>query len=236
MRFGTDAMLSEYEVNSRQSTDHLVNQHLPLVKRLASQLAVKLPSHIEIEDLIQVGLIGLLKAVEDYQSDSGAVFSTYATIRIRGAMLDELRGRDWLPRSVQRDLGRVAVAIEKVEQRVGRPASEKEIADELDMNLEDYRVLAGELACARISQLDEAELPPGDDEPAEQVAEETRRTALANAITTLPEKEGLMLSLYYSDGLNLKEIGLVLGVSESRVSQIHGQAVARLKSKLSDWR
>jgi len=236
MRFGTDAMLSEYEVNSRQSSDHLVNQHLPLVKRLASQLAVKLPSHIEIEDLIQVGLIGLLKAVEDYQSDSGAVFSTYATIRIRGAMLDELRGRDWLPRSVQRDLGRVAAAIEKVEQRVGRPASEKEIADELDMNLEDYRVLAGELACARISQLDEAELPPGDDEPAEQVAEETRRTALANAITTLPEKEGLMLSLYYSDGLNLKEIGLVLGVSESRVSQIHGQAVARLKSKLSDWR
>ena len=236
MRFGTDAMLSEYEVNSRQSTDHLVNQHLPLVKRLASQLAVKLPSHIEIEDLIQVGLIGLLKAVDDYQSDSGAVFSTYATIRIRGAMLDELRGRDWLPRSVQRDLGRVAAAIEKVEQRLGRPASEKEIADELDMNLEDYRVLAGELACARISQLDEAELPPGDDEPAEQVAEETRRTALANAITTLPEKEGLMLSLYYSDGLNLKEIGLVLGVSESRVSQIHGQAVARLKSKLSDWR
>jgi len=236
MRFGTDAMLSEYEVNSRQSTDHLVNQHLPLVKRLASQLAVKLPSHIEIEDLIQVGLIGLLKAVEDYQSDSGAVFSTYATIRIRGAMLDELRGRDWLPRSVQRDLGRVATAIEKVEQRLGRPASEKDIADELDMNLEDYRVLAGELACARISQLDEAELPPGDDEPAEQVAEETRRAALADAITTLPEKEGLMLSLYYSEGLNLKEIGLVMGVSESRVSQIHGQAVARLKSKLSDWR
>lgn len=236
MRFGTDAMLSEYEVNSRQSSDHLVNQHLPLVKRLASQLAVKLPSHIEIEDLIQVGLIGLLKAVDDYQSDSGAVFSTYATIRIRGAMLDELRGRDWLPRSVQRDLGRVAAAIEKVEQRLGRPASEKEIADELDMSLEDYRVLAGELACARISQLDEAELPPGDEEPAEQVAEETRRAALADAITTLPEKEGLMLSLYYSEGLNLKEIGLVMGVSESRVSQIHGQAVARLKSKLSDWR
>ena len=113
MRFGTEAMLSEYEVHSRQPTDHLVQQHLPLVKRLASQLAVKLPSHIEIEDLIQVGLIGLLKAVDDYQSDSGAVFSTYATIRIRGAMLDELRGRDWLPRSVQRDLGRVAAAIDR---------------------------------------------------------------------------------------------------------------------------
>ena len=236
MRFGTEAMLSEYEVHSRQPTDHLVQQHLPLVKRLASQLAVKLPSHIEVEDLIQVGLIGLLKAVDDYQSDSGAVFSTYATIRIRGAMLDELRGRDWLPRSVQRDLGRVAAAIDRVEQRVGRPAQETEIAAEMGMPVEQYRSLAGELACARVTQLDEAELPPGIDEPDEQFVEVTKREALVTAIEALPEKEGLMLSLYYSEGLNLKEIGLVLGVSESRVSQIHGQAVARLKSKLSDWR
>jgi len=236
MRFGTEAMLSEYEVHSRQPTDHLVNQHLPLVKRIASQLAVKPPSHIEIDDLIQVGLIGLLTAVDDYQTDSGAVFSTYATIRIRGAMLDELRGRDWLPRSVQRDLGRVAAAIDRVEQRVGRPAQEKEIADELGMLVEDYRSLAGELACARVTQLDEAELPPGIDEPEEQFVEVTKREALVAAIETLPEKEGLMLSLYYNEGLNLKEIGLVLGVSESRVSQIHGQAVARLKAKLSDWR
>ena len=235
MRFGTEAMLSEYEVHSRQSTDHLVNQHLPLVKRIASQLAVKLPSHIEIDDLIQVGLIGLLKAVDDYQRDSGAVFSTYATIRIRGAMLDELRGRDWLPRSAQRDLGRVAAAIDRVEQRVGRPAQDKEIADELRMPVEEYRLLAGELACARVTQLDEAELPPGIDEPEEQFVEVTKREALVEAIGMLPEKEGLMLSLYYNEGLNLKEIGLVLNVSESRVSQIHGQAVARLKAKLSDW-
>jgi RNA polymerase sigma factor for flagellar operon FliA len=236
MRFGTEAMLSEYEVHSRQPTDHLVNQHLPLVKRIASQLAVKLPSHIEIDDLIQVGLIGLLKAVDDYQVDSGAVFSTYATIRIRGAMLDELRGRDWLPRSVQRDLGRVAAAIDRVEQRVGRPALEKEIAAELGMPVDEYQSLAGELACARVTQLDEAELPPGIEEPEDQFVEVTKREALIAAIGTLPEKESLMLSLYYNDGLNLKEIGLVLGVSESRVSQIHGQAVARLKAKLSDWR
>ena len=236
MRFGTEAMLSEYEVHSRQPTDHLVNRHLPLVKRIASQLAVKLPSHIEIDDLIQVGLIGLLKAVDDYQRDSGAVFSTYATIRIRGAMLDELRSRDWLPRRVQRDLGLVAAAIDRVEQRVGRPAQEKEIADELRMPVEEYRSLAGELACARVTQLDEAELPPGIDEPEEQFVEVTKRKAVAGAIGMLPEKEGLMLSLYYNEGLNLKEIGLVLGVSESRVSQIHGQAVARLRAKLSDWR
>ena len=168
--------------------------------------------------------------------EHGTVFSTYATIRIRGAMLDELRGRDWLPRSVQRDLGRVAAAIDRVEQRVGRPAQEGEIASELGMPIEQYRSLAGELACARITQLDEAELPPGIDEPEDQFVEVTKREALVEAIETLPEKEGLMLSLYYSEGLNLKEIGLVLGVSESRVSQIHGQAVARLKSKLSDWR
>ena len=236
MRFGTEAMISEYEVHSRQPTDHLVHQHLPLVKRIASQLAVKLPSHIEIDDLIQVGLIGLLRDGDDYQSDSGAVFSTYATIRIRGAMLDELRGRDWLPRSVQRDLGRVAAAIERVEQRVGRPAQEREIADELGIPVEDYRTLSGELACARVTQLDEAELPPGSDEPDDQFLEVSKREALVAAIETLPEKEGLMLSLYYNDGLNLKEIGLVLGVSESRVSQIHGQAVARLKAKLSEWR
>ena len=236
MRFGTESMISEYEVHSRQPTDHLVNQHLPLVKRIASQLAVKLPSHIEVDDLIQVGLIGLLKAVEDYQNDSGAVFSTYATIRIRGAMLDELRGRDWLPRSVQRDLGRVATAIDRVEQRVGRPAKEQEIADELGIPVDDYRALAGELACARITQLDEAELPPGIDEPEDQFVEVSKREALVDAITKLPEKEGLMLSLYYNEGLNLREIGLVLGVSESRVSQIHGQAVARLKAKLSQWR
>jgi RNA polymerase sigma factor for flagellar operon FliA len=119
VQFGTDAMLSEYGACAGDRGDALVREHLPLVKRIAHQLAVKLPSHIEMDDLIQVGLIGLLKAAEDWQRDSGAVFSTYATIRIRGAMLDELRSRDWLPRSVQRDLGRVAAAIERAEQRLG---------------------------------------------------------------------------------------------------------------------
>jgi RNA polymerase sigma factor for flagellar operon FliA len=228
-------MLSEYEAYSADRGDALVRQHLPLVKRIAQQLMVRLPSHIDIDDLIQVGLIGLLKAAEDHQRDSGATFATYATIRIRGAMLDELRTRDWLPRSVQRDLGRVAAAIEQAEQKHGRAPTDREIADQLEMELEDYRQLSGELACARIGQLDDIELPSDDEGPVEAVFDNAKREALVEAIKFLPEKEGLMLSLYYTEGLNLKEIGLVLNVSESRVSQIHGQAVARLRAKLSDW-
>ena len=228
-------MISEYEAYSADRGDELVRQHLPLVKRIAQQLVVRLPSHIDMDDLIQVGLIGLLKAADDHQRDSGATFSTYATIRIRGAMLDELRSRDWLPRRVQRDLGRVAAAIERAEQKYGRAPSEVEIADELGISVEEYRSLSGELACARITQLDDSDLPASSDEPVTEVFDDARRGAMVEAIKLLPEKEGLMLSLYYTEALNLKEIGLVLNVSESRVSQIHGQAVARLKSKLRDW-
>lgn len=229
-------MLSEYEAYSVPRGDALVRQHLPLVKRIAQQLMVRLPSHIEMDDLIQVGLIGLLKASEDHQRDSGAAFSTYATIRIRGAMLDELRSRDWLPRSVQRDLGRVAAAIERAEQKLGRAPSDKDIAAELGMDLDEYHQMSAELACARIGQLEEgAEVPDESDEPVAAVFDDARREALVEGIKHLPEKEALMLSLYYTEGLNLKEIGLVMGVSESRVSQIHGQAVARLRSRLRDW-
>ncbi len=230
-------MISEYGAYAADRGDALVREHLPLVKRIAHQLAVKLPSHIEIDDLIQVGLIGLLKAAEDWQRDSGAVFSTYATIRIRGAMLDELRSRDWLPRGVQRDLGRVASAIERAEQRLGAAPGEKDIAAELSMPVEEYRALAAELACARIGQLDDdVDHPAEGSEPIDALLDGGQRGALVEAIKNLPEREGMMLSLYYSDGLNLKEIGLVLGVSESRVSQIHGQAVARLRAQLKDWR
>ena len=122
-------MVSEYAAYDKDRGEALVREHLGLVKRIAFQLSAKLPDHIEVDDLIQVGLIGLLKAADDWQRDSGAVFSTYATIRVRGAMLDELRSRDWLPRSVQRDLGRVSQAIERAEQRLGAAPGEKDIAD-----------------------------------------------------------------------------------------------------------
>jgi RNA polymerase sigma factor for flagellar operon FliA len=228
-------MIAEYATYSMQQGGDLVSLHLPLVKRIANHLAVKLPSHIEIDDLIQVGLIGLLKAKEDYQADSGATFSTYATIRIRGAMMDELRARDWLPRSVQKNLGKVAKAVQEAEQRLGRAPTDSEVAIELGISLGDYHELLGDVSLARLTPVEDVETVAGDLEPDREVIESLRATALSDAIKELPEKEQLMMSLYYVDNLNLKEIGLVLEVSESRVSQIHGQAIARLKSRLKAW-
>ena len=228
-------MIAEYATYSMQQGGDLVSLHLPLVKRIANHLAVKLPPHIEIDDLIQVGLIGLLKAKEDYQADSGATFSTYATIRIRGAMMDELRSRDWLPRSVQKNLGRVATAMRGAEQRLGRAPTASEVASELGVSLNEYQEILGDVSFARLTPVEDIDTVAGDMEPDREVTESLRATALSDAIKELPEKEQLMMSMYYVDNLNLKEIGLVLEVSESRVSQIHGQAIARLKSKLRDW-
>ena len=228
-------MIADYATYSMQQGGDLVSLHLPLVKRIANHLAVKLPPHIEIDDLIQVGLIGLLKAKEDYQADSGATFSTYATIRIRGAMMDELRARDWLPRSVQKNLGRVATAMRGAEQRLGRAPTDSEVASELGVSLNEYQEILGDVSFARLTPVEDIDTVAGDMEPDREVTESLRATALSDAIKELPEKEQLMMSMYYVENLNLKEIGLVLEVSESRVSQIHGQAIARLKSKLSDW-
>ena len=228
-------MISEYVENSTQQGDDLISAHLSLVKRIANHLAAKLPPHIELEDLIQVGLIGLLKANEDYQVDSGASFSTYATIRIRGAMMDELRTRDWLPRSVQKSLGRVSSAMQAAEQRLGRTPKDSEVAYELGASQSEYQELLREVSFARLSQIEDVEVVAGDAEPDNEVFESMRALALADAIKELPEKEQLMMSLYYVEQRNLKEIGLIMEVSESRVSQIHGQAIARLKSRLKDW-
>ena len=228
-------MIAEYATHSMQRGDELVSLHLPLVKRIANHLAVKLPPHIEIDDLVQVGLIGLLKAKEDYQADSGAAFSIYATIRIRGAMMDELRAKDWLPRSVQKNLGRVAAALQTVQQRFGRTPTDSEMAGELGISLGEYHELLADVSVARLTPIEDVETVAGDMDPDHEVQESLRAAALASAIKDLPEKEQLMMSMYYIDNLNLKEIGLILEVSESRVSQIHGQAIARLKVKLGDW-
>lgn len=230
--------MAAYSEHERAGNDRLVQDHLPLVKQIALHLSARLPPDIELDDLMQVGLIGLLQASESHDGSRGASFATYAGIRIKGAMLDELRRHDWLPRSVQGNLRRVSSAIRDAEARLGRPASDADIADELSLPLSAYHALAAELASARMTSLDEIEQPVAGnslDEPESRVHEAGFREALASAVTGLPEKEKLMMSLYYTEGLNLKEIGLVLGVSESRVSQLHGQALARLRANLMDW-
>lgn len=231
--------VAAYASDSATHADALVREYLPLVKKIGLRLAAKLPAEIELDDLMQVGLIGLLKARDSYDAGQGASFATYAGIRIKGAMLDELRAHDWLPRSVQEQLRRVSAAIERVDARLGRPAHDAEIADELDMPVSDYQQLAGQLACARMTHIaDSVEAEQAVDEtagPLDAVDRESFREALGDAVDTLPERERLMMSLYYAEGLNLKEIGAVLGVSESRVSQLHGQALARLRATLSAW-
>ncbi|WOJ96625.1 RNA polymerase sigma factor FliA [Congregibacter brevis] len=231
---------SAYAESEAPSADAMVREFLPLVKKIGLRLAAKLPAEIELDDLMQVGLIGLLRARDSYDASQGASFATYAGIRVKGAMLDEIRTHDWLPRSVQSQLRQVSEAIDRADMRLGRPSQDADIAAELEMPLEEYQQLSGQLACARMTHIEdsvEAETALLNTEnPFEEVRSEGFREALAESVTQLPEKERLMMSLYYAENLNLKEIGAVLGVSESRVSQLHGQALARLRVTLSHWR
>lgn len=227
-----------YAQNPLDSVDDLVRDYLPLVKKIGLHLVARMPPDIELDDMMQVGMIGLIQASSTYDASQGASFATYAGIRIKGAMLDEVRRNDWKPRSVQQSMKKVTAAINHLESRLGRSVSDSEIAAELDMPLEDYHDLSRELVCSRMTSLDG--LDPGDEtedlDPLTRIEDVELKSMLAKAIKTLPEKEMLMMSLYYGDELNLKEIGEVLGVSESRVSQIHGQALARVRAKVAQWK
>src|ERR1700736_5502530 len=220
--------------------DRLVLQHAELVKRIAYHLAGRLPPSVEVDDLIQAGMLGLLEAASNYASNRGASFETYAGIRIRGSMIDALRKLDWAPRSVHRKARAVAAAMRAIETETGRDARDGEIAERMGVPLEEYHSIVQDAASCRLTSLDDATeagtAPEDVADPFRDVADEGFRTALAQAIDTLPERERLVMSLYYSDGLNLKEIGVVLKVTESRVCQLHGQALVRLKARLVDWR
>ena len=226
-------------------TDRMVMQHAELVKRIAYHLAGRLPASVEVADLIQAGMLGLLEAAGNFTSDRGASFETYAGIRIRGAMLDALRKLDWAPRSVHRKARAAAAAIREIENEYGREAKDSEVAQRMGVPLEDYHRVVQDAASCRLTSLDEGtdeegspvvRTPDGVADPFRDTAEEGFRVALAKAILELPERERLVMSLYYDDELNLKEIGAVLKVTESRVCQLHGQALVRLKARLTDWR
>jgi len=232
-----------YTAAGQPEREQLVQRFLPLVKRIAYHLMARLPSSVQLDDLVQNGLLGLLDAIERFEEGFGAQFETYATQRIRGAMLDGLRENDWMPRQLRREMRRVEAAISQLEQSAGRPPSEQELADNLGMSLPEYQKVLLE---ARGHQLIYFEDFNSDDDegfldrhlteesvdPARMLEEKAMRTGLVAAIERLPEREKLMMALYYEEELNLKEIGEVLGVTESRVCQLHSQAIARLRSEM----
>lgn len=223
----------------------IVERHGELVRRIAHHLAARLPASVEVDDLIQAGMLGLIDAARNFQADQGAAFETYASIRIRGAMIDEIRRGDWVPRSVHRRYRDMVAATRQVEQATGRAATAQEIATVLEVSLDDYHHMVQDAARGQLISLD-AQLEEHDGEPrlaaqggvtpAREFEHGAFREALGGAIGDLPEREQLVLSLYYEQELNLREIGAVLSISESRVCQIHGQAMLRLRARLGDWR
>lgn len=237
-----DTLLS-LSAKTKEDQEVMIKTHALLVKRIAYHLLGRLPQTILLDDLIQAGMLGLLEAIRHYDESKGAAFETYASIRIRGYMLDEVRRNDWVPRSVYRNSRMISQAVKQVENRLGRDAKDLEVAAELGISIEEYHGMLNDSAGAHLYGFDdlgvtEDVLVGADDgivsEPDANAIRADLKNRLSHVIDGLPQKERLVLSLYYEQDLNLKEIGEVLGVSESRISQIHSQATHRIKSRLEE--
>jgi len=234
-----------YTVKGKADKNSLLTEHAPLVKRLAHQMKAKLPPSVEVDDLIQAGMMGLLDAINRYEENHGAQFETYAVLRIRGAMLDELRSNDWMPRSTRANMRKVESAMAALQQQLGRPPSESEVAKSLKLSLADYQDLLGDSGGHQLLYYEDFHDDEGGDsfldrhavddaDPLKSLLDTDFRQTVIDAIDALPPREKMLMGLYYEEELNLKEIGAVMGVSESRVSQLHTQAVARLRTYLRE--
>ncbi len=235
-----------YTAKGHHDNSALLKQHSSLVRRLAHQMIAKLPANVELDDLIQVGMIGLSDALSRFDAAQGVQFETFATQRIRGAMLDELRGNDWMSRGDRRHQRSIESAIHRLEQRLGRAPHESEIAKEMGLGLVEYQELLGKVRGTQLVYLEDMGGSDADDDyldrhvadeeanPAARLQDRRMREALVEAIKQLPEREQYVMSMYYEQDMNLKEIAAVLGVTESRVCQLHGQSISRLRAKLRE--
>ncbi|MBN2299324.1 MAG: FliA/WhiG family RNA polymerase sigma factor [Deltaproteobacteria bacterium] len=225
----------------------VINEFSPLIKYIASRIAIRLPPHIDLNDLINAGVIGLIDAIEKFDASKQIKFKTYAEFRIRGAILDELRSMDWVPRSVRQKARKVEDAYARLEYNLGRPASDEEVAQEMKVDIDSFHKLLSETASVSLLSLDDLGEDDSDlskrnlleyilqddkDWPSSKIRFAEIRDMVAKSIQSLPEKERMVISLYYYDELTMKEIGHVLKFTESRVSQIHTKAVLRLRSKM----
>ena len=234
-----------YTAKGHMDREHMLRQYVPLVRRLAHHMIAKLPPNIELDDLIQVGMIGLSEALTRYEVAQGVQFETFASQRIRGAMIDELREGDWMSRGSRKSQKEIERAVQRLEQKLGRSPLESEIATELEMTLPDYQELLGKVRGTQLVYLEDmngnSEEGAGfldrhvADEAADPVSllrDQRLRSSLVDAIKTLPDREQYIMSMYYENDMNLKEIAAVLEITESRVCQLHSQSIARLRAKM----
>jgi RNA polymerase sigma factor for flagellar operon FliA len=247
-KLATENLFKEYRRIDPSQREDLILKFAPLIKLIVNRIALRLPPHVDSEDLINSGVIGLMDAIEKYDPTKGTSFKTYAEFRIKGAILDELRTLDWFPRSIRQKVNRLESAYANLERQLGRAATDEEVAAALNVDLDEFYEILGQASAVSLVSLydtgrEDGEersllecINSGGDDPARLLESQEVYEIVGQAIERLPEKERIVVSLYYYDELTMKEIGQVLSLTESRVSQIHTKAVLRLRAKLRNLR